>query len=999
MATTSQLLARALGLLLCVQICRGTGELRLVDGGSRCAGRVEMKHEGQWGTVCGYDFGWDVHGASVVCRQLGCGTVARASPYAPFGAGAGRIWLQPLLCDGTEKALHNCFHYGWGQHFCGHDWDVGVTCSDAVELRLVNGSGPCAGRVEVKLQGQWGTVADHEWDMEDAEVVCQQLGCGSARSADDWTRFGKGSGPIHLAVVDCHGNESALWDCAIKGWGSYNGTHGWDVGVVCQGFVRLVGGNSTCSGRVEVRQGRSWATLCKAHMDLNAAHVICKELGCGAALAVTGAARFGAGAGPIWDGGFECAGNESLLSVCTRRVSHSQGCTHTNDASVICSPYTGFRLADNSTACAGRVELEVRGTWGSLCDAGWDVPDAQVLCHHLRCGSATSVPRGGYFGTGSGPLWRDTFHCSGTESHLGECPATVLGIPACSPGRAAAVNCSGGAEPLRLVDGESRCDGRLEVDLHGAWGRVLEQQWDASSASVVCRQLQCGAAQKAYTAPVQGPGLSPVGLSGLRCMGTEARLSQCNATLPSTTPAGRAEEAAVVCSGSQRVRLASGPGRCAGRVEVYVQGAWSRVCEDAWDLSDAAVVCRQLGCGMALAAPSSARYGQGSGPLWLGAGGCSGAEATLWECPAPAPAPAPGQSGCKQGAGTAVICSELTDLRLVGDSSCTGRLEVFYNGTWGSVCANGTSPATAAVVCRQLGCGAGGAPRSIMAGAEAMPVPTILCIVLGTLLCLALGALATQAWRAMARQRGPGRATDAISEAVYEELDYTLTPEYQEVPSGSGSPSEGSATKLPYYTSDSVEASSPGTAPDTPALPRHDPPDGYDDAAAVLDPGEAAAPGPSDGGVSEAEALGGSRPSLSPLEPPGATIDTPASAPMDAGYDDVGVSGPGFLPTLLFQPDEEGQAPQTVVLVGATVKVKMMTMRKITVKCAEGVLYTQFDYVCYLNCKEISPTKELKRSLKRELEDPVTLCPNKSWDRGWLGQSGSGGPCGTASRC
>ncbi|XP_064369541.1 antigen WC1.1-like [Dromaius novaehollandiae] len=974
MATISQLLASALGLLLCVQLCRGTGELRLVNGGSRCAGRVEVKHEGQWGTVCSYDFLWDVRGASVVCRQLGCGTVARTSPYMPFGAGAGRIWLQPFLCRGTETALHHCPHYGWGQHYCGHDTDVGVTCSDAVELRLVNGGGPCAGRVEVKLRGQWGTVADDVWDMEDAEVVCQQLGCGSAKSAHDSTHFGRGSGPIQLALVDCRGDESALWECTVPGWGPYPGRHDWDVGVVCQGFVRLVGGDGACSGRVEVRQGRAWATLCKAHVDLNTAHVICKELGCGAALAITGAARFGAGAGPIWDGGFECAGNESLLSACARRLPHGQGCTHTSDAAIICSPYTGFRLVNGSTECTGRVELEARGTWGSLCDAGWDMPDAQVLCHHLGCGFAASVPRGGYFGTGSSPLWQDTFHCSGTESHLGECPATVLGTPACSPDHAAAVNCSGGTEPLRLVDGESRCDGHLEVALGGAWGRVLAQQWDASSASVVCRQLRCGTVQKAYAAPVLGPGSSPLGLSGLRCVGTEARLAQCNSTLPSAVPPDHAEEAAVVCSGSQRIRLVSGPGRCAGRVEVYVQGTWSRVCEDTWDLWDAAVVCHQLGCGEVLAVPGSARYGRGSGPVWLGAGACSGAEATLWDCPAPAPAPAlaPGQRGCKEGAGAAAICSELTALRLAGGSSCTGRLEVFYNGTWGSVCANGTSPATAVVVCQQLGCGATGrlasapattqgsgpawlawvqcelgtdslwhcpsapwhlqpcdfpgdthitcdrdpggtrltptparatgcpdgtactgAHRSPTAGAGAMPVPTILCIILGTLLCLALGALAMQAWRTMAQHRGPGRAGDTISEAVYEELDYTLTPEYQEVPSGSGSPSEGSAAKLPYYTSDSVEVSSPATAADTPALPRHGPPDGYDDAAAVLHPGEAASPGLSDGGVSEVTVLeAGSRPSLSHPELPGATTDAPASAPQDMGYDDVGVSGP-----------------------------------------------------------------------------------------------------------
>ncbi|NXA55149.1 C163A protein, partial [Nothocercus julius] len=175
----------------------------------RCAGRVEVKHEGQWGSVCSYDYQWNVREASVVCRQLGCGTVARASPYIPFGAGAGQIWLHLFYCRGTETALQNCLHLGWGQHHCDHDTDVGVTCSgerscentgvqplDYVALggntirprasppslplqdEMGRRTGPCEGRVEVKLRGQWGTVADYTWPMEDAEVVCQHLGCG-----------------------------------------------------------------------------------------------------------------------------------------------------------------------------------------------------------------------------------------------------------------------------------------------------------------------------------------------------------------------------------------------------------------------------------------------------------------------------------------------------------------------------------------------------------------------------------------------------------------------------------------------------------------------------------------------------------------------------------------------------------------------------------------------------------------------------------------------------
>ncbi|XP_051497305.1 antigen WC1.1-like [Apus apus] len=93
------------------------------------------------------------------------------------------------------------------------------------------------------------------WDMEDAAVVCKQLGCGSAVGAHRHGHFGAGSGPIWMAAVGCVGTESALSDCAREEWIKQYCDHGDDAGVTCSGFVQLVGGDSPCSGRVEIRVG------------------------------------------------------------------------------------------------------------------------------------------------------------------------------------------------------------------------------------------------------------------------------------------------------------------------------------------------------------------------------------------------------------------------------------------------------------------------------------------------------------------------------------------------------------------------------------------------------------------------------------------------------------------------------------------------------------------------------------------------------------------------
>lgn len=179
--------------------------VRLVGGAGLCSGRVEVKSNQSWASVCEADFDW--RDAEVVCGELGCGAPA-ALQGGLYGEGEGQTWDKEFQCKGKESLLLDCDTSDRENNTCLPGNAVGLTCSEPDDVRLVGGGSRYAGGVERYDQGEWKIVGAEDWDQEDvAAVVCRQLGCGSTVSVLPGNTTG-------VYGVSCYGSESALRECS-----------------------------------------------------------------------------------------------------------------------------------------------------------------------------------------------------------------------------------------------------------------------------------------------------------------------------------------------------------------------------------------------------------------------------------------------------------------------------------------------------------------------------------------------------------------------------------------------------------------------------------------------------------------------------------------------------------------------------------------------------------------------------------------------------------------
>ncbi|XP_071819935.1 neurotrypsin-like isoform X6 [Apostichopus japonicus] len=320
---------------------------------------------------------------------------------------------------------------------------------DNGDVRLSGGSTLNEGRVEIYYAGSWGTVCDDNWSIDDANVVCRQLGLGGPEYAA--SPFGPGTGEIWLDDVFCSGTESRLDSCSHRGWGVHNCAHNEDAGVRCSAAnpvtnVRLVNGYSTLEGRLEIFYNGQWGTVCDYSFDTEEGNVICRQLGYAGVNQIHSNAYFGEGVGPIM-ASINCYGfsDEQQWTDCSIGDWDTNICSHNEDVGLTCLEATvsgDVRLINGIyTPDEGTVQIYYNNEWGTICDDSFDLQDGHVICRQLGYSRALQYQSDAYYGEGDGPILYGLY-CSGREDSWRGCNYYGWDTSSCSHSEDVGLQCT-----------------------------------------------------------------------------------------------------------------------------------------------------------------------------------------------------------------------------------------------------------------------------------------------------------------------------------------------------------------------------------------------------------------------------------------------------------------------------------------------------------------------------------------------------------------------------
>lgn len=101
---------------------------------------------------------------------------------------------------------------------------------------------------------------------------------------------------------------------------------------------------------------------------------------------------------------------------------------------------------------SGRLEVFHDGEWGTVCDDGWDLLDASVVCRELGYWTATAITNSSVYGEGAGHVWVRNVQCTGNQTSLRSCPSMAWQSQTCGHDRDVGIVCKGGLQFCSTLD-------------------------------------------------------------------------------------------------------------------------------------------------------------------------------------------------------------------------------------------------------------------------------------------------------------------------------------------------------------------------------------------------------------------------------------------------------------------------------------------------------------------------------------------------------------------
>ncbi|XP_055788854.1 antigen WC1.1 [Salvelinus fontinalis] len=534
-------------------------------------------------------------------------------------------------------------------------------------LILQGGDGPCEGYVEVFHGGKWGIVGDQKWQSENEKVICKSIDCGTPVSSKDILL--KKVRPITwMNEVKCNGNEEYLWNCMFPGWNISSYNKDTVKKITCSDKIQLYVESLTgsrCAGTLKYKitsmEPNKVGYFCNPNWDKKQADLVCEHLKCGQSKGLPAAGMFSQIENLDDFKTIQCSNVEHQKHIWQCITKPNVMCT--GPVSVICSDHHNFRLQGGSNVCSGQLEVEEdEGVWKPVCQSQYKLNKSRDdLCSHMRCGKSHS------------------------QENL-----------VCDSSKNISLDCTDKVNISLLKDDQSQnvnhCFGSVHFNRSGTLEAVCSTSWDEKDGRVVCRELGCGEVVSVSS----GSKLQKGGMHDhVDCKDSEASLWHCLAKHYNTATSCR--KASVICSGSVKVRLSDGPGRCAGRVEIQHEGVWKSVRKSNWNDQNSRVICNQLICGDALADTDS--FIQGTSQVLNNEVTCTSDSKSISNCIKPT------NKRQQQDKNKMLICQEHAVVFLMGD--CSGKVGIEQAGkTYWLSGSNATfDHQTAMVVCQQMDCG------------------------------------------------------------------------------------------------------------------------------------------------------------------------------------------------------------------------------------------------------------------------------------------------------